>query len=508
MPESNFLITALEVFAALFVVSVGLLLLAVMVLYVLDVTQTKQAIRRNYPVLGRFRYVFEHIGTFFRQYFFAMDREELPFNRAERSWVYRAAKNVDSTLAFGSTRDLRSPGSVFFVNTAFPTLGADAMPPQPITFGTDCTHPYTTASIFNISGMSYGAISRPAVLALSNGARLAGCWMNTGEGGLSRYHLEGGADLVFQIGTAKYGVRDAQGRLDEEKLRAVSAHERVRMFEIKLSQGAKPGKGGILPGAKVTAEIASIRGIPVAVDSISPNRHPEIKDVGSLLDMVAQVRRVTGKPTGFKMVVGDGRFFDDLFMEVLRRGPASAPDFITVDGAEGGTGAAPMCLLDNMGMPLREALPMLVDKLIEYGLRERVKVIASGKLVNPAELAWALCIGADAAVSARAFMFALGCIQALQCNKDTCPTGITTHNPRLQKGLDPESKAVRVMNLAQNMMYEVGVIAHSCGVAAPRMLQRRHARVITANGNSQALSDLYPEPLPRTQDAVSQIRMR
>ena len=506
MPESDFLFTALELLAALFVVGIGLLLLAVLILYVVDVTQTKQAIRRNYPVIGRFRYVFEHVGTFFRQYFFAMDREELPFNRAERSWVYRAAKNVDSTLPFGSTRDLRSPGTVFFVNTAFPTLGEDAMPPQPITFGAGCPHPYTTASIFNISGMSYGAISRPAILALSNGARLARCWMNTGEGGLSAYHLEGGADLVFQIGTAKYGVRDAQGRLDEDRLRAVAAHDQVRMFEIKLSQGAKPGKGGILPGAKVTPEIAAIRGIPVYLDSISPNRHPEIHDVGSLLDMVARVRRVTGKPTGFKMVVGDSRFFDDLFTEVLRRGAESAPDFITVDGAEGGTGAAPMSLLDNMGMPLREALPIVVDKLIEYNLRQRVKVIASGKLVNPAEVAWALCMGADAALSARAFMFALGCIQALQCNKDTCPTGITTHNPRLQKGLDPESKAVRVMNLAQNMMYEVGVIAHSCGVAAPRLLQRSHARVIMPNGTSQALSELFPEPAPLPREPVSQLR--
>jgi glutamate synthase domain-containing protein 2 len=497
VPESNFLITALELMAALFVVAIGVGLLAIAVMYVVDVRQTRQAIRRNYPVIGRFRYFFEHLGAFFRQYFFAMDREELPFNRAERSWVYRAAKNVDSTVPFGSTRDLRSPGTVFFVNTAFPALGVDAIPPLPITYGLHCATPYTTTSLFNISGMSFGAISRPAVLALSNGARLAGCWMNTGEGGLSPYHLEGGADLVFQIGTAKYGVRDAEGRLDEAKLRAVAAHAQVRMFEIKLSQGAKPGKGGILPGAKVTPEIAAIRGIPVRVDSISPNRHPEVAGVGDLLDMVERVRAVTGKPTGFKLVVGDGGFFDDLCAEILRRGSAAAPDFISVDGAEGGTGAAPMSLLDNMGLPLRESLPLVVDKLIEYGLRERVKVIASGKLVTPAEVAWALCMGADAVVSARAFMFALGCIQSLQCNKDTCPTGITTHNPRLQKGLDPQIKSVRVMNLAQNMVYEVGMIAHACGVAAPRQLRRAHARMVTGDGTSVPLDRLFPEPQPR-----------
>ncbi|HEY9198761.1 MAG TPA: FMN-binding glutamate synthase family protein [Gammaproteobacteria bacterium] len=483
--------------AALFVVTLGLGLFAVAVMYVVDITQTKQAIRRNYPVIGRFRYLFEHLGNFFRQYFFAMDREEMPFNRAERSWVYRAAKNVDSTVPFGSTRDLRHPGTVFFVNCAFPTLGEDAMPPQPITFGPQCAQPYISASIFNISGMSYGAISRPAILALSKGARLAGCWMNTGEGGLSPYHLEGGGDIVFQIGTAKYGVCDAQGRLDDVRLTDIAAHAQVRMFEIKMSQGAKPGKGGILPGAKVTPEIAQIRGIPVYTDSISPNRHPEICNVGDLLDMIARVRAVTGKPTGFKTVVGDVRFFDDLCVEILRRGADSAPDFITIDGAEGGTGAAPMSLIDNMGMPLREALPVAVDKLCEYGLRERVKVIASGKLVNPADVAWALCAGADVAVSARAFMFALGCIQALQCNKDTCPTGITTHNPRLQKGLDPENKAVRVMNLAKNMVHEVGVIAHACGVASPRELNRRHARMVTANGTSIPLDELFPERQPQ-----------
>lgn len=504
---SHFVAIMLDMMATLFVIAIGALLATVLVMYLIDITQTKQAIRRNYPVIGRFRYFFEHVGTFFRQYFFAMDREELPFNRAERSWVYRAAKNIDSTMPFGSTRDLRHSGTVYFINCAFPTLGEDATPPQPITFGPQCGKPYTTASLFNISGMSYGAISRPAVLALSNGARMAGCWMNTGEGGLSPYHLEGGADIVFQIGTAKYGVRDEHGRLSDDKLREVARHETVRMFEIKMSQGAKPGKGGILPGVKVNQEIATIRGIPVHVDSISPNRHTEVRSVDDLLDMVARVREVTGKPTGFKMVVGDSSFFDDLFKAIHRRGIESAPDFITVDGAEGGTGAAPMSLLDNMGMPLREALSIVVNKLLEYGLRARVRVIASGKLVNPAEVAWALCMGADAAVSARAYMFALGCIQALQCNKDTCPTGITTHNPRLQKGLDPENKSVRVMNLTKNMVYEVGVIAHACGVTSPRGLRRRHARMVTDAGTSRGLHEIYPEPEQKyPSQALSQAR--
>jgi len=497
MPQSDLLFTALEVLSALFVLVLGGGVLAVIAMYILDITQTKQAIRRNYPVIGRFRYFFEHMGTFFRQYFFAMDREELPFNRAERSWVYRAAKNVDSTVPFGSTRDLRPAGTVFFVNCAFPTLGEDAAPPKELTIGPFCKHPYTTNSILNISGMSYGALSRPAVLALSRGARKAGCWMNTGEGGLSPYHLEGGADLVVQIGTAKYGVRDEHGRLSDDRLREVASHEQVRMFEIKLSQGAKPGKGGILPAAKVTEEIAHIRGIPVHTDSISPNRHPEINSVGDILDMVAQIRGVTGKPVGFKTVIGSLDWLDDLFREVHRRGIESAPDFITIDGAEGGTGAAPMSLIDNMGMPLNEALPLTVNKLLEYNLRDRVKVIASGKLITPDRVAWALCMGADFVVSARGFMFALGCIQALQCNKDTCPTGITTHDRRLQRGLDPEDKAVRVANYVHNLVHEVGVIAHACGVSSPRELRRWHARVVTEAGHSVTLDQVYPEPTPR-----------
>ncbi|MBT6096549.1 MAG: FMN-binding glutamate synthase family protein [Rhodospirillaceae bacterium] len=487
--------------AAAIIFFVALVLIIIAVLYIVDISQTTHAIRRNYPVIGRLRYFFEHMGGFFRQYFFAMDREEMPFNREQRSWAYRAAKGLDNTVAFGSTRDLKPRGTVLFVNCPFPTLEDDAVPPRPITIGPNAEQPFTTSSIFNVSGMSYGAISKPAVLALSNGARMAGCWMNTGEGGLSPYHLEGGADIVFQIGTAKYGVRDENGKLSDIKLREVAAHEQVRMFEIKLSQGAKPGKGGILPGGKVTTEIAAIRGIPEGEDSISPNRHPDINSAGHILDMVARIRRVTGKPVGFKAVIGAYGWLDSLFKEINERGPESAPDFITVDSADGGTGAAPMSLIDYMGLPIAESLPMVVDKLCAHGLRERVKVIVSGKMITPSDVAWALCCGADFTVSARGFMFALGCIQALQCNKNTCPTGITTHNPRLQHGLDPTDKAERVKNYALNMEHEVGVIAHSCGVPEPRRLKRFHARVVTDKGGSIPLNELYPGEAPHPQAA-------
>ena len=482
----------LEFLAQLFVLVVGAGVLVVGVLYVVDRTQTKQAVRRNFPVIGRFRYLFERLGEFFRQYFFAMDREEMPFNRAERNWVYRAAKGEDTMVAFGSTRDMRPVGSVIFVNCPYPTLEQDAVDTTDVIIGPYCGSPYTTSSVFHISAMSYGAISRPAVTALSNGARMAGVWMNTGEGGLSPMHLEGGADIVFQFGTAKYGVRDPAGALSDERLREVAAHEQVRMFEIKLSQGAKPGKGGILPGKKVTEEVAAIRFIDVGQDSISPNRHPEINSESDLLDMIDRVRRVTGKPTGFKTVIGTYGWIDDLCDEIHRRGIESAPDFITVDSADGGSGAAPMSLIDYMGLPIKESLPMVVDMLTRHGLRDRIKVIASGKMILPGPVAWALCAGADFVTSARGFMFALGCIQALQCNKNTCPTGVTTHDARLQRGLDPVDKAERVMRYAQSIRKEVGVIAHSCGAPEPRRLKRFHCRIVADNGKSVPLDELYP----------------
>ena len=437
---------------------------------------------------------------------FAMDREEMPFNRAQRNWVYRSAKNIDSTIPFGSTKSLTPRGTIIFVNTAFPTLDRDAVPTKPMVIGPNCRKPFETSSLFHISGLSFGAISKPALRALSKGAAMAGCWLNTGEGSVSPYHLEGGADLVMQIGTAKYGVRDQDGNLDEEKLRRLADLPQVKMFEIKISQGAKPGKGGILPAAKIDHEVAHIRGIPMGKDSLSPNRHLDIENVDDLLDMIQRVREVTGKPTGFKMVLGEEEFMDDFCKAVLARGLDVAPDFLALDSADGGTGAAPQSLMDYVGMPLRESLPIVVDKLIQYGLKSRVKVVASGKLIEPGAVAWALCVGADFIASGRGFMFALGCIQALQCNKNTCPTGITTHNPKLQKGLVVEDKAVRIMHYCQNMHHEVGVIAHSCGVAEPRQLRRYHARIVFDTGLSIPLDELHPAPGEGKQGSINSVQ--
>jgi len=487
------LMNVLQWFSTLLVFAFGLGLLAIVVMFVVDVTQTKSAVRRNFPVVGRFRYLFESMGEFFRQYFFAQDREEMPFNRAQRSWVYRAAKGVDSTVAFGSTLNITPTGTPIFVNCPYPVLERDAAETDPMTIGPYARKPYAAPSIFNVSAMSFGAISKPAVLALSNGSRMAGNWLNTGEGGISPWHLEGGCDIVFQIGTAKYGVRDKDGLLSDDKLREVGEIEQVKMIELKLSQGAKPGKGGILPAEKVTAEIAAIRGIPEGEASISPNRHPEIESASDLLDTINRMRDVSGLPVGFKAVIGAYGWLDELFEEIHKRGIESAPDFITVDSGDGGTGAAPMSLIDSVGLPIKESLPLVVDMLNRAGLRERIKVIASGKLINPTGVALALSMGADFVNSARGFMFALGCIQALQCNKNTCPTGVTTHNRRLQRGLVPEDKAERVARYSRTMRKEVGIIAHSCGVNEPRRLKRFHCRIVQSDGRSVPLDTLYPD---------------
>jgi len=483
-----------DIIVALFIFSIWCLATALLYMYIVDRFQSSHTIRKNYPVIGRFRYFFEHLGEFFRQYFFAMDREELPFNRADRSWVYRAAKNVERTVAFGSTRSLTPAGEVLFLNSPFPILDSKAHYHTPKFIGEGhVLYPYKAESFFNISGMSYGALSRPAVKALSYGAKRAGVWMNTGEGGVTQYHLRSGCDLVFQIGTAKYGIRDDEGKVDLEKVSSLAKRDNIKMFEIKLSQGAKPGKGGVLPKEKVTESIAKVRGIKTGEASISPNAHPEISSVGELLDFIKEIRDVAQKPVGIKMVLGSYDWLDDLLHEIQARGEHSAPDFITLDSADGGTGAAPQTLMDFVGLPLSRSLPILVDKLTEYGLRQRIFVIASGKLITPSGVAWAMCMGADFVVSARGFMFALGCIQALQCNKNTCPTGITTHDRKLQRGLDWRSKSKRVQQYVVNMQKELEMLAHACGVYDPRELNRSHAHLVIDPRTSIPLQQLHPD---------------
>ncbi len=455
-----------------------LVVLGLVALYIHDVRQTKHTILRNYPVIGHIRYFAETWGEYMRQYQYLPDWVERPFNRLERSWVYRSAKGISNLISFGS----ENIPSFAFRNAAFPMLDEDkkSYPGKLIGIANGpgaCRDPYVAKSFFNISGMSYGALSHAAVSALSRGARLAGVWMSTGEGGLSKFHLEGGGDIVMQIGTAKYGVRDALGNLSEERLREIADYPQVKMFEVKLAQGAKPGKGGILPGHKVTAEIAAIRGIPAGQDSISPNRHRDIGSIAELGAFVARVRHVTGKPVGVKFVLGDASFVDEWFADCATN-PEHCPDYVQIDGGEGGTGAAPEPLADYVGLPITQALPLVAALRNEYGLRERIRIIASGKLITPDKVAWALCMGADFVSSARGFMFALGCIQAMKCGSGHCPTGVTAVDKHLIAGLDPMDKAVRVSHYARRVQDEVEIIAHSCGLTDASGFAPRHVTAI------------------------------
>jgi glutamate synthase domain-containing protein 2 len=451
--------------------------------FIQDITQKKHTVLRNYPVVGRLRYLLEKQGEYFRQYLFAGDRDEMPFNRATRGWVYRLAKDEGGIIGFGSTNDLREPGSIIFVNAGFPVLEEDRVQTPGLVIGAGyCRQPFL-------------------VQALSRGAALGGCWMDTGEGGLSPYHIEGGCDVIMQIGTAKYGVRNHDGSFSAERVRELA--KQVKAFEIKLSQGAKPGKGGVLPAAKVTPEIAVIRGIPAHEDSISPNRHHDIANVDDLLDRVTYVRELTGRPVGVKTAIGGWQFMKDLCEAIERRGLEYAPDFLAIDGGEGGSGAAPQALADHMSLPISEALPRAIDVLIESGLKDRIRVIAAGKLVTPAKAAWALCVGADFINTARGFMFALGCIQALRCHTNTCPTGVTTHNKRLQRGLVVEEKYLRVAHYVTNMNREIDMIAHSCGLSHAREFRREHVRIVETANRSVALNMLYPYPQPRRGGAVN-----
>ncbi len=443
-----------------------------------DKHQHVHTVLRNFPVIGHIRYFTETWGDAMRQYQYLPDWAERPFNRLERSWVYRSAKGVSNLVSFGS----ENVPSFVFRNAAFPVLDEEKkrFPGKLIGVASGpgaCAHPYMGEHFFNISGMSYGALSHAAVSALSRGAKLAGVWMSTGEGGLSKFHIDGGADIIMQIGTAKYGVRDANGALSEDRLREIAAMPQVKMFEVKLAQGAKPGKGGVLPGGKVTAEIAAIRGIPEGQDSISPNRHRDIGNIAELGAFIAKVRGITGKPVGVKFVVGDPRFLDEWFADCVEH-PEHCPDYVQVDGGEGGTGAAPEPLADYVGLPITQALPYVVALRDEHGLTGRIRVIAAGKLITPDKVAWALCNGADFVSSARGFMFSVGCIQAMRCGSGRCPTGVTASDPRLIAGLDEADKAVRVSRYAARMIEEVEMIAHSCGLTDASGFKPRHVTEI------------------------------
>lgn len=452
-----------------------------------DTFQNKHSIRKNYPLIGRLRYLFESIRPELRQYFFEGELDGKPFNRRQRSIVYQRAKNEKQTVSFGMQDDPNRIGYEWAAHSVYPKQAkADSLR---VTIGnSSCKQPYSS-SIFNIGAMSYGALSKTAVSSLNQGAALGQFAQNTGEGGISDYHLHGG-DLIWQIGTGYFGCRDAQGYFDELLFAEKSNLPQVKMIEIKLSQGAKPGHGGLLPAHKNTPEIARIRNIEPYTTVHSPAAHTAFATAKELLVFIKRLRELSaGKPIGFKICIGRKEEFEEIVHQMALTG--IYPDFITVDGAEGGTGAAPLEFIDYMGMSLADALPFVNQCLEEYGLRNEIKLLAAGKIITAFDIAKNLALGADACYSARGMMFALGCIQALQCDSGKCPVGIATQEKSLYKGIDISDKRVRVANFHKNTMQSLLDFMGACGFETPEEIEPKSFFRRTAPALNESFETIY-----------------
>jgi len=434
--------------------------------------QKKHALLSNFGLVAQLRYMLESVGPEFRQYLYSSDTEEKPFSRTERSEIYQKAKGIDSSSAFGSQL-LFDEYEIKLRHSMFPKNKKD-IPTYKLVLGEErgIDSAYTLKKTIMISAMSYGSLGRNAIQALARGAKRAGVVMNTGEGGFPKYHLMEGCDLIFQMGTAKFGVRNQEPTLNEAKLEALAAHETIKMIEIKLSQGAKPGKGGLLPKEKITQEIAELRGVPMGKDVVSPPHHEECVDIASTVKFIRRVQEVSQLPTGIKLCLGQDQELRALVREM--KSQSVFPDFLSIDGAEGGTGAAPKSFMDDVGVPLFHALPVVTRILIEEGVKNRMKLLCAGKLINPGKQFMAFSMGADAVYTARGFMLAIGCIQALQCNKNSCPVGITTHVEHLQGGLDIENKAQRVVNYVNSLEHDHIEMLAAMGESSVRDLTFDH----------------------------------
>ena len=462
-----------------------------------DFTQDRQAIRRNYPVLAHFRFFFEYIRPEIRQYFIEADREELPFSRAQRSIIYQRAKGAADKRPFGTQLNVYEPQYEWMNHSIAPAEIA-SHDFRILVGGPACTKPYS-ASVFNISAMSFGALSANAILALNEGARRGKFFHDTGEGSISRYHrgvgATGGGDLTWEIGSGYFGCRDAAGGFDDEKFKENAASEQVKMIEIKLSQGAKPGHGGVLPGAKVTAEIAEARGVPMGVDCISPAKHSAFSTPLGLLQFVVKLRELSGgKPVGIKFAVGHPWEWFSIVKAMQTSG--ITPDFIVVDGGEGGTGAAPLEFTDHVGAPMREALMLVHNTLVGVGLRDKIKIGASGKIVTAFDIARTIATGADWCNSARGFMFALGCLQAQTCHTGHCPTGVTTQDPSRMRALVVPDKAERVFQFHQNTLKALKELLAAAGLTHPANLGPEHViqRVSSTEVRSLAALHTWAKP--------------
>lgn len=436
-----------------------------------DLLQRRSTLRRNYPISSYIRFLVERFRPEVRQYLIEGDEDKVPFSREQRAIVYQRAKEVLDKRPFGTQLELYEPGYEW-INHSLAPVAIDSSDFRIVIGGPQCAQPYS-ASVFNISAMSFGALSANAIMALNEGARRGGFYHDTGEGSISRWHRKNGGDLVWEIGSGYFGCRDAEGCFDLERFRRNARHEQVKMIEIKLSQGAKPGQGGILPGAKVSAEIAEARGVPMGVDCLSPSRHSAFDTPIGLLQFVETLRKESGgKPTGFKLAVGHPWEWFSIAKAMVETG--IMPDFIVVDGGEGGTGAAPLEFTDHVGVPLREALMLVHNTLVGLNLRGHIRIGAAGKIITGFDLARTLALGADWGNAARGFMFALGCIQARKCHTDKCPTGITTQDARRQKALDVPDKSARVHHFHDGTLDALKELLAAAGLKHPDELGPEH----------------------------------
>jgi len=437
-----------------------------------DLTQLEHSIQRNYPVIGHIRWMVELVRPELRQYLFESDEEAAPFSRSQRSLVYRRAKGEAGDHPFGTLLDVYRSGYEFVGHSMAPVAAADPETYRITIGGDQCAQPYS-ASVFNISAMSFGSLSANAIRALNEGARKGGFYHDTGEGSISPYHRAGGGDICWEVASGYFGCRDAEGRFDPEKFAAQATTDQVKLIEIKLSQGAKPGHGGILPAAKVTREISETRGVPMGKDCISPPRHSAFSNPRQLMEFIARLRELSGgKPVGFKLCIGHPWEFMGIVKAMLETG--IRPDFIVVDGGEGGTGAAPVEFSDHLGAPMREGLLFVHNTLVGAGIRQQIKVGAAGRIVSAYDIASVLAIGADWANAARGFMFALGCVQSLSCNTNHCPTGVATQDPLRQRALVVPDKAERVAGFHRNTLKALADMLAAAGLNHPSQIQAHH----------------------------------
>ncbi len=457
------------------------------ILWIYDRFQTKHTLLRNFPVLGHIRYILEFLRPEIQQYFIATDESELPFNRESRSLVYQRAKNIRDTIPYGTERDIASVGYTWAVHSLMPKHAAE-VENRIWVGGPECTKPYE-ASLLNISAMSFGALSAKAIMAMNLGAKIGNFAQNTGEGGLSPYHLQGG-DIIFQIGTAYFGCRDDQGHFSEEEYKKEALRDEVKMIELKLSQGAKPSHGGILPAAKLTEEIAHVRKVPMGHDVLSPIAHSAFDTPIGLLQFIQKLRTLAGgKPVGFKLCLGRR----DEFLSICKAMLATNifPDFITIDGAEGGTGAAPVEYSNFIGTPLEAGLVFVHNALVGINVRDKIRIICSGKITNGFDMLMHIAAGADMCNSARGMMMATGCIQSKQCNANTCPTGVTTQNKRLQYGLVVDTKKNHVANFHKNTMKSFQEMVGALGLNDPCDLKPFHIMRRIAPNDVRSFNNIY-----------------